>query len=72
MIAQPCLFATSRRAVAASPLGENVSLTDVLVCMTTHHQRDRVSSQGLFETLSQLRNKALAAGSAGIHANRRT
>ncbi len=63
---------TYRDAVAVAPLGQNVSLTDVLVCMTNHHRRDHVSSQGLFETLTQLRNKALASGSAGIHANRRT
>ncbi|HNR36955.1 MAG TPA: response regulator [Candidatus Hydrogenedentes bacterium] len=62
---------TYRDAVAAGPFGQCASLIDVLVCITGQRRRDRVSSQGLFDTLTQLRNKALASGVSGIHANRR-
>lgn len=61
-----------RELIASAPLDARASLTDVLVCLTTYSLRDRVSSQALFDTLTQLRNKALASGSSGIHANRRS
>ncbi len=60
-----------RDAVAAVPLGQNTSLIDIMVYSTTYHQREHVSQHELFETLTQLRHKALSAGISGIHVDRR-
>ena len=59
-------------AVTGKAIGESIPLLDLLICVTTRHPHDVVSSQEMFDVLIKIRSNALATGGSGIHVDRRS
>ncbi|NIA16067.1 MAG: response regulator [Nitrospiraceae bacterium] len=59
-------------AVTGKVTGEAIPLLEPLICVTTRHPHDAMSSQEMFDVLIKIRSNALATGGAGIHVDRRS
>jgi DNA-binding response OmpR family regulator len=57
--------------IAGKAHGHEVPVLEVLMCATPHHPKHARTAKELFNSITQIRNSALAAHSAGIHFDRR-